>query len=105
MSFDIKDALGWISSSILVVTLFVQVRKQWHDDTSRGVSPFLFIGQLAASIGFLLYSVQIDNRVFIVTNSLTSLAALLGLWITWRHHRKRSRASQPVGVNIAITNR
>jgi len=85
-----EDVLGWTSSIILVITLFVQVRKQWHDDTSRGVSPFLFIGQLAASIGFLAYAVQIDNGVFIVTNSLTSLTALLGLWITWRHKRRRS---------------
>ena len=92
-----EDFLGWLSSSILVITLFVQVRKQWLDDTSRGVSPFLFIGQLAASIGFLLYSVQIENWVFTVTNSLTSIAALLGLFITYRH-RKRSgaqRASSP----------
>jgi uncharacterized protein with PQ loop repeat len=86
-----EDVLGWFSSSILVITLFVQVRKQWHDDTSRGVSPMLFIGQLAASTGFLLYAVQIDNRVFIVTNSLTTIAALLGLWITRRHQRRRSQ--------------
>lgn len=81
----VEDLLGWLSSIILVITLFVQVRKQWHDDTSRGVSPFLFIGQLAASLGFLLYAMQIDNWVFIATNSLTSLAAVLGLWITRRH--------------------
>jgi MtN3 and saliva related transmembrane protein len=80
-----EDALGWLSSSILVITLFVQVRKQWHDHTSRGVSPMLFVGQLAASIGFLLYAAQIDNRVFIATNSLTAVAALMGLWITLRH--------------------
>lgn len=83
-----EDILGWVSSSILVITLFVQVRKQWHDDTSRGVSPMLFFGQLAASVGFLAYAVQIDNRVFIVTNSLTTVAALLGLWITYRHRRR-----------------
>jgi MtN3 and saliva related transmembrane protein len=89
-----SDILGWISSSILVVTLFVQVRKQWHDDTSKGVSPWLFVGQLAASIGFLLYSVAIENWVFIATNSLTAVAALLGLWIV-RMHSRRRRVSGP----------
>jgi MtN3 and saliva related transmembrane protein len=85
------DLIGWASSTVLVITLFVQVRKQWHDDTSRGVSPFLFIGQLAASLGFLAYSVAIGSWVFVVTNTLTSLAALSGLWITWRHKRNAGR--------------
>ena len=89
------DVLGWISSSILVVTLFVQVRKQWHDDTSKGVSPWLFIGQLAASTGFLLYSIVIENWVFIVTNSLTSVAAILGLWIVRMHARRRNSVAGP----------
>jgi len=84
------DLVGWVSSTILVVTLFVQVRKQWLEHTSKGVSPFLFVGQLAASLGFLTYSVQIESWVFVATNTLTSMAALCGLWITWRHHRRRS---------------
>lgn len=85
------DLAGWLSSTILVVTLFAQVRKQWRDDTSRGVSSWLFIGQLAASIGFALYSVQIENWVFIATNSLTAIAAVLGLWITHRHRQRHRR--------------
>lgn len=87
------DLAGWLSSTILVVTLFAQIHKQWHDDTSRGVSSWLFIGQLAASIGFAVYSLQIENWVFIATNCLTAIAALLGLWITHRH-RKRSRSRE-----------
>jgi uncharacterized protein with PQ loop repeat len=86
-----SDLIGWASSLVLVITLFVQVRKQWRDDTSKGVSPFLFIGQLAASLGFLAYSVTIESWVFVVTNTLTSLAALCGLWITWRHKQRRGR--------------
>ena len=90
-----NDAIGWVSSSILVVTLFVQVRKQWHDETSKGVSPWLFVGQLAASAGFLVYSLRIQNWVFSVTNTLTALAALLGLWITRAHARRSARSSAP----------
>ncbi|HKU37135.1 MAG TPA: hypothetical protein VJR89_03290 [Polyangiales bacterium] len=94
-----SEALGWISSTILVITLFTQVRKQWHDNTSKGVSIWLFIGQLAASSGFLLYSILIENWVFTVTNSLTAVAALLGLWIV-RMHRKRRAATGPT---LAVT--
>jgi uncharacterized protein with PQ loop repeat len=90
----VADSIGWASSIVLVITLFVQVRKQWQDDTSRGVSPFLFIGQLAASLGFLAYSVVIENWVFVVTNILTSTAAVLGLGITWRHRQRTARKSQ-----------
>jgi len=68
------------------------VRKQWHDDTSKGVSHWLFIGQLAASTGFLLYAIEIQNWVFIVTNTLTSVAAILGLWIVRMHARRRTVA-------------
>lgn len=46
---------------------------------------WLFIGQLTASTGFLVYSVLIWNPVFIVTNSLMALNALLGGVIIWRH--------------------
>lgn len=89
-----SDLLGWASSTVLVITLFVQVRKQWHDKTSKGVSPFLFIGQLAASVGFLVYSITIDSWVFVVTNTLTSLAAICGLWITLRQKKRGARSDQ-----------
>ena len=83
------DAIGWTSSAILVLTIGAQVRKQWQDDTSRGVSPWLFVGQTAASVGFLVYSWQLENWVFVVTNALLLVAALLGLAIVARHRRRR----------------
>jgi uncharacterized protein with PQ loop repeat len=89
-----SDLLGWASSTVLVITLFVQVRKQWRDNTSKGVSPFLFIGQLAASVGFLVYSVTIDSWVFVVTNTLTSIAAVCGLWITMRQRKRNAGKDQ-----------
>lgn len=85
------DAIGWASSSILVLTLFTQVWKQWSDDTSKGVSPWLFIGQLCASTGFLVYSLQIHSWVFVFTNVLAGIAAVLGLLILWRHATRRRR--------------
>lgn len=96
-----NDVFGWVSSAILVVTLFVQVRKQWHDDTSKGVSPWLFVGQLSASIGFLIYSVLIENWVFTVTNALTSIAAVLGLCIVRMHAQRRLSRPSVSGVKFA----
>lgn len=82
------DAIGWASSVILVLTIAKQIRKQWAAGTSEGVSKWLFIGQLAASLGFTVYSFLVHNWVFVVTNGLMVLNALIGYGIT-AHQKKR----------------
>jgi MtN3 and saliva related transmembrane protein len=82
------EAVGWASSVILVFTIAKQVHKQWKAGTSEGVSTWLFIGQMAASIGFTVYSYLVRNWVFVVTNALMVLNGLVGLGITWRYRRK-----------------
>ena len=86
------SVLGWVSSFILLLTVGKQVYKQWHDGTSEGVSKWLFFGQIAASIGFLIYSVLIVNLVFIVTNSLMIVNSIVGIGILF-YHRRRERKS------------
>ena len=83
------DAVGWISSFILVLTIAKQVFKQWQAGTSEGVSMWLFIGQLAASAGFTVYSWLVHNWVFVITNALMVANALVGFWIT-RVQKRRS---------------
>jgi MtN3 and saliva related transmembrane protein len=82
------EVIGWVSSVILVLTIGKQVYKQWHDGTSEGVSKWLFIGQLAASIGFTVYSLLVRNWVFSVTNGLMVVNGFLGYAITVRHRRR-----------------
>ena len=86
------QAIGWVSSFILVLTLSRQVLKQWREGTSEGVSTWLFIGQLAASLGFTVYSVLVRNWVFVVTNALMFVNGLLGYSITLHHRRRAQRA-------------
>ena len=83
------EAVGWVSSFILVLTIARQVYKQWQEGSSEGVSKWLFIGQLSASTGFTVYSWLVGNWVFVVTNSLMLLNGLLGLFIVLHHRRKR----------------
>ena len=85
------EAIGWTASAILVATIGRQIFKQWNDGTSEGVSTWLFIGQLAASAGFLVYSMLLRNWVFVVTNALMVLNGLLGYAITVRHRRRTAR--------------
>jgi uncharacterized protein with PQ loop repeat len=85
------DAIGWASSIILVLTIGNQVVKQWREKTSAGVSAWLFIGQLAASVGFTIYSLLVRNWVFAVTNFVMVLSGLAGYAIT-AHHKRRGMA-------------
>ena len=86
------NLIGWASSLILIVTIGKQVHKQWHDHTSAGVSTWLFVGQLAASVGFTIYSMLVKNWVFAVTNGIMVLNGLVGYAITVRHKRDKRRA-------------
>lgn len=82
------DTIGWVSSAILVLTIAQQVYRQWHEGTSKGVSTWLFVGQLAASIGFTIYSLMIQSWVFAITNGLMIVNGLLGYAIVVRHRRR-----------------
>jgi uncharacterized protein with PQ loop repeat len=82
------ELIGWVSSFILVLTIGKQIYKQWQEGSSENVSKWLFIGQMAASLGFLIYSWLVSNWVFVVTNFLMLINGLIGLGIVL-HHRKR----------------
>lgn len=91
--------IGWMSSLILLMTLFRQVYMQWKSEEASGVSRWLFIGQLVASIGFALYSWLLENRVFFLTNLVLALTAVMGELIYLRN-RRRQRASAVKRVPI-----
>jgi MtN3 and saliva related transmembrane protein len=93
MDLPITEMIGWASSMILVLTISKQIYKQWREESSEGVSKWLFIGQVAASIGFTIYSWLVKNWVFVVTNSLMLLNAFVGLGILLRHRRRSSNSN------------
>jgi uncharacterized protein with PQ loop repeat len=84
------ELIGWTASAILVATIGKQVHTQWREGSSKGVSNWLFVGQLAASVGFLIYSALVHNWVFVVTNALMVCNALAGFTVV-RIHRRRER--------------
>lgn len=87
------QVLGYASSGILLLTIGNQVHKQWQSGTSKGVSTWLFFGQLLASAGFTAYSILIGNPIFVLTNACLFVAAILGLAIVL-HHRRTERTAQ-----------
>lgn len=83
-----KELIGWVSSIILLLTIGRQVWKQWEVGHSEGVSKWLFIGQIAASVGFVTYSWMVGNTVFVVTNSLLLISAFIGLGLWFKQRRE-----------------
>ena len=82
------DLLGWGASAILIATLMRQSYVLWTDEDAKGVSKWLFVGQIAASVLFIVYSWIVANWVFIVSNSLILLTALAGeAGVLWRKRR------------------
>src|SRR3546814_14351594 len=55
------DIVGWAASAVLLGTQSRQIYTQWQDKDAKGVSRWLFVGQLAASCGFLAYSWLVGN--------------------------------------------
>ncbi|NLG76082.1 MAG: PQ-loop repeat-containing protein [Xanthomonadaceae bacterium] len=84
------DIIGWLSSAILLATLVRQVLRQWRERATEGVSKWLFIGQLTASSGFLLYSFLLNNWVFVFTNAALLLTAIIGQMIYQRNVREQN---------------
>ncbi len=84
-----QEAIGWASSVILVLTISKQIYKQWKEGSSENISKWLFVGQLAASLGFVVYSWLVKNWVFVATNAIMTLNAILGLLIVWYHRRNQ----------------
>lgn len=83
----LADMIGWISAAILVATISRQVYSQWRSKSIQGVSHWLFIGQLAASAGFTVYSFLLDNWVFVFANLFLFLTAIAGQYVYIRNKR------------------
>jgi MtN3 and saliva related transmembrane protein len=89
------EVIGWLSSAILVMTIGKQVHKQYKARSSDGVSSWLFIGQMAASAGFTIYSWLVHNWVFVVTNAIMLCSAIAGYVIYRQNLPRGSESSAP----------
>ena len=78
---NLVDAIGWAASVILLLTIGRQVYTQWKTGSSSGVSKWLFVGQVTASIGYTVYSYLLRNWVFLCSNVALLCTAVLGHWL------------------------
>jgi MtN3 and saliva related transmembrane protein len=96
------EAIGWMSSVVLVATIGKQVWKQWVEGASEGVSKWLFIGQTVASLGFTLYSALVKNWVFLASNVLMLGNGVLGSLILARNRRRKARGPAGTRAGAAL---
>ncbi|MDB5842380.1 MAG: hypothetical protein JWQ23_4332 [Herminiimonas sp.] len=98
----LTDAIGWISAIILILTISRQVYTQWRTRSTSGVSHWLFIGQVAASTGFVIYSYLVENWVFVAANAFILLTAVVGQAVYLRNKRvEKSGKQAPAGAERA----
>ena len=83
------ELIGWAAVTVLFATMAGQAWKEWRDRVKHGISKWFFAGQVTTSVLFIVYSVMVGNRVFVVGNTLVLLAALAGgAILVWnRRHR------------------
>ena len=86
------DVIGWLASAVLLATLVRQVVTMARDESAQGISPWLFIGQCVASVGFIAYSAMVGNVVFVATNAAILITAIVGQCIVARRKSRHARA-------------
>jgi MtN3 and saliva related transmembrane protein len=86
------EAIGWVSTAILLATLIRQVYTEWKSRTAAGVSKWLFAGQMAASVGFVTYSLLLGNWVFMGSNIAILGVAIVGQVLFLRKRRRGQTA-------------
>ena len=91
----LTELIGWAAATVLLLTIGRQVFTQWRDRTTTGLSRWLFVGQLAASTGFVVYSWLLGNWVFVVTNVLMLITAGIGQWLYQRNKGREQVAENP----------
>lgn len=86
------EVIGWASSAVLLATIMRQVYTQWKTKSTAGVSHWLFIGQLTASIGYTVYSYLLHNWVFLTSNAVLLLTAIFGQCL-YLHNKKAAKTT------------
>ncbi|MET0292675.1 MAG: hypothetical protein ABW136_09960 [Steroidobacteraceae bacterium] len=82
---------GIAATVILVATLISQTVKQWRERVTKGVSRWFFLGQVSASVCFIIYSVLIGSVLFTITNALILASAFAG-YVVLQLNRRRARS-------------
>lgn len=87
---DIGMAIGWFSSTVVFVTQIIQLREQVKKG-SKGVSKWMFVGNVIATSGFVVYSYLQNDTIFLTANSIILCGHITGMILTFwqKSHEKK----------------
>ncbi len=95
------DFIGWASSGVLLLTIMRQTYTQWKTKATAGVSRWLFVGQVVASTGYTVYSYLLHNWVFLTSNVVLLLTAILGEYLYVANRRSSAHtANSSVATSV-----
>lgn len=97
------DAIGWFAAAVLLMTIGRQVYTQWRDEAWHGISHWLFIGQIVASVSFVVYSWLLRNWVFVVTNGAMLVVAVAGQVLYLKNKSIADKAARLKGSRLLGT--
>ncbi|QWT22012.1 hypothetical protein KPL74_08395 [Bacillus sp. NP157] len=92
------EPLGWLASLILLSTISRQIWRQARAPTVEAVSKWLFIGQMSASLLYLVYSILVKNPVFIASNAALLITGIVGQVIYIRHRNRDEKMTKSVAA-------
>lgn len=61
------ECIGWFAAAMLLAIIGRQVYSQWRGGRTKDRSRWLFIGQMTASLAFVIDGWLLGNWVFVVT--------------------------------------
>ncbi len=87
------DWIGWASTAVLIATVGRQAYTQFKQRSTAGVSRWLYIGQLATSAGYVVYSIMLGNTVFVVSNVFLLVIAAIGQFLYVRNRKREGKSA------------
>ena len=82
------EALGWISSALLVLAVLWILLERREKGARADLSLIALAGLATASLGLAAYSYLVGDPVFVVTGAALALCAVLGIAIGFRRRRE-----------------
>jgi MtN3 and saliva related transmembrane protein len=82
-----NDILGYVAGSITAVTFLPQVIKTWKKRSAEDVSLMMFVIAVLCEVLWIIYAININNWVIILTNATLMVMALTMIYFKFRFNK------------------
>lgn len=82
-----NDILGYVAGGITAVTFLPQVIKTWKKRSAEDVSLMMFVIAVLCEVLWIIYAININNWVIILTNATLMVMALIMIYFKFRFNK------------------